>query len=93
MCIRDSANGAAATCGDSGESIPSYLLPLSVGKQEGLYFWLNEYQALDRLWINSGELEMPTYKQMAKPNRASALAVENSVLIWKRPQANQLTTT
>lgn len=62
------ANEAAATCGDSGQSIPSYLLPVSVEAQEGLYFWLNEYQAHDRLWISSGELEMPTYKQMADPN-------------------------
>jgi predicted nucleic acid-binding Zn ribbon protein len=61
------ANKAAATCGDSGESIPSYLLPVSVEAQEGLYFWLNEYQAMDRLWISSGELEMSTCKQMADP--------------------------
>lgn len=54
-------------CGDSGDEIPLYLLPVSDRTREKLYFWRNEYQACDRLWLASGALEIPTYKQMADP--------------------------
>ncbi|MFK7821023.1 MAG: DUF2310 family Zn-ribbon-containing protein [Planctomycetaceae bacterium] len=58
---------APVTCGDSGDAIPSYQLPISDETREGLYFWASEYQANDRLWFASGALELPTYRQLADP--------------------------
>lgn len=54
-------------CGDSGRPIPLYRLPISDQTREDLYFWKNHYKDHDRLWLASGALEVPAYKQIADP--------------------------
>jgi predicted nucleic acid-binding Zn ribbon protein len=54
-------------CGDSGVPVPLYLLPISDLTREHLYFWAIRYRDHDRVWFDSGVLEVPAYKQMADP--------------------------
>jgi predicted nucleic acid-binding Zn ribbon protein len=54
-------------CGDTGRPIPLYLLPISDMTREHLYFWAGTYRDHDRLWLDSGSLEIPAYRQMADP--------------------------
>ena len=60
-------------CGDTGLPIPLYLLPVTQKKREELYFWSGSYKAHDKIWLDSGTLEIPAYKQLADP--ASNLSV------------------
>ena len=53
--------------GDDGRAIPPYLIPISDSDREYLFFWFQNYFHHDRIWIYSGELETPAYKQMADP--------------------------
>lgn len=53
--------------GDNGQPIPLYLLPGKHEDREGIYFWQNSYRNHDSIWIGSGELEIPAYKQLAEP--------------------------
>jgi len=55
-------------CGDTGKPIPSYLLPLPERLREQIYFWAREYVDFDRIWLKSGALEIPAYKELADPN-------------------------
>lgn len=52
---------------DNGSPIPAYLLPISDVKREEVYSWKEEYRDHDRIWLGSGKLEMPAYKQLADP--------------------------
>jgi predicted nucleic acid-binding Zn ribbon protein len=54
-------------CGDSGAPIPLYLLPISDQTREDLYFWAMHYREHDNVWLTSGVLEVPAYKQTADP--------------------------
>ena len=54
-------------CGDSGSPIPLYLLPISDQTREDLYFWAGHYKDHDNIWLASGALEIPAYKQTADP--------------------------
>jgi predicted nucleic acid-binding Zn ribbon protein len=54
-------------CGDSGSPIPLYLLPISDQTREDLYFWTRYYKEHDNIWLSSGALEIPAYKQTADP--------------------------
>jgi len=54
-------------CGDSGAPIPLYLLPLDYETKEDCYFWSRSYNYHHNIWLVSGELEMPAYKQFADP--------------------------
>jgi predicted nucleic acid-binding Zn ribbon protein len=50
--------------GDKGMPIPSYLFPIDKGQ---LYSWQRDYYYFDNIWIGSGALEMPAYRQLADP--------------------------
>jgi predicted nucleic acid-binding Zn ribbon protein len=54
-------------CGDSGRPIPVYLLPISDQTREDLYFWARHFKDHDNIWLASGALEIPAYKQTADP--------------------------
>jgi predicted nucleic acid-binding Zn ribbon protein len=54
-------------CGDTGLSIPLYLLPVSEETRENLYRWADRYKRLDLLWLDSRALEIQAYRQMADP--------------------------
>jgi predicted nucleic acid-binding Zn ribbon protein len=54
-------------CGDSGEPIPVYLLPVADQDRQDLYSWAGMYKHLDNVWLDSGALEIPAYKQLADP--------------------------
>ena len=62
----DSLSWSPPVCmGDNGKYIPSYELPISYVEREGLYFWKRDYEAYEHIWMRSGELEIPVYKQLA----------------------------
>lgn len=54
--------------GDTGEPIPVFLLPLDFQQKNDLVRWQAEYVLHDRLWLNSGSLELPAYKELVDPN-------------------------
>ena len=60
-------------CGDSGKPVPLYLLPLTQQTIEDLYFWSRSYHNHDNLWLGSGALEIPAYKQLADPQSELSL--------------------
>lgn len=53
--------------GDSGEPIPAYLLPISDQDRQELYSRAGSYKDLDNVWLASGAVEIPAYKQLADP--------------------------
>jgi predicted nucleic acid-binding Zn ribbon protein len=61
-------------CGDSGKSIPVYLLPISEQDRRDLYSWAGSYKHLDNVWLASGALEIPAYKQLADPTSELSVA-------------------
>lgn len=74
-------------CGDSGLPIPAYLLPISDQDREDLYFWAGSYKDHDNIWLASGALEIPAYKQLADP--ASDLSVTGRELCARIEKATQ----
>lgn len=68
-------------CGDTGERLPAYLIPIDDDEREHLFFWSREYNHLDNIWLRSGELEIPAYQQLASP--ASGLAQDGRQLAKK----------
>ncbi|MEM6326283.1 MAG: DUF2310 family Zn-ribbon-containing protein [Bacteroidota bacterium] len=53
--------------GDNGEEVAIYLLPVSDMTREHLVHWGMHYRDLDRVWLGSGDLEIPAYKQLVEP--------------------------
>jgi predicted nucleic acid-binding Zn ribbon protein len=53
---------------DSREPVPLYLLPLSETERESCVFWMGAYQAHDRIWLDSRDLESAAYYQLASPD-------------------------
>ena len=53
--------------GDNGAPIPSYLLPVPYEQKEQLYFWQRNYYHHDNIWLASGALEIPAYRQLVEP--------------------------
>ena len=51
--------------GDRRQSIPLYALPLDQVEREGRMFWAERYRDTDSLWMDSGALEVPAYREMA----------------------------
>jgi predicted nucleic acid-binding Zn ribbon protein len=69
-------------CGDTGNRLPAYLIPIHDDERERLYFWSREYNRLDGVWLASGDLEIPAYRQLASPKSTLAkqgLALANSI--------------
>ena len=60
--------GPAIHRGDNGRPIPPYLFPVTAEIREDLYFWQNSYRDHDRIWLDSRELEMSAYRELASPN-------------------------
>ena len=61
-------DGESPICrGDNGKPIPLYLLPGEYENRERTYFWQHTYKSYDSIWIGSGVLEIPVYKQLATP--------------------------
>ena len=54
-------------CGDTGQPIPLYLLPIDQEIREAVYFWARSYSHHDNIWLGSAALEIPAYKQLADP--------------------------
>ncbi|MCA9068174.1 MAG: DUF2310 family Zn-ribbon-containing protein, partial [Planctomycetaceae bacterium] len=61
-------NESPISCADTGERVPTYLIPLEVDDRERLFFWMREYRRLDGVWLASGDLENPAYEQTASPH-------------------------
>jgi predicted nucleic acid-binding Zn ribbon protein len=76
--------------GDGKRSIPSYVLPLTPEEKESLYGWQRSYRTHDRLWIDSGTLEVPAYRQLADPQ--SALSEEGRALCQQLETATGIPT-
>lgn len=68
-------------CGDTGAPVPLYLLPVDQCLREDLYRWASAYVRLDNIWLNSGALEMPAYRQIADPT--AELSVDGRELCGK----------
>jgi predicted nucleic acid-binding Zn ribbon protein len=54
--------------GDTGQRIPVFLLPLTSQRKNELVSWQAEHIVHDRLWLNSGSLELAAYKELVEPN-------------------------
>lgn len=54
-------------CGDTGEPLPTYLLPIDYNERERLYFWSRESNRMVGIEFSSGDLEIPAYEQLASP--------------------------
>ena len=54
--------------GNDGCSIPPYLVPITDKDREYLFRWARSYYHHDNIWFDSGELEIPAYKQLADPS-------------------------
>lgn len=53
--------------GDGGKEVAPYLLPISDLDREHLVNWAMEFRELERVWVGSGDLEIPAYKQLVEP--------------------------
>ncbi len=53
--------------GNDGFPFPSYQLPLDQIEKSNLYGWLSHYRSHANIWLESGILEMESYKQLADP--------------------------
>jgi len=73
--------------GDNGAPIPLFRLPISDELREALYFWSKTYSELDSLYLGSGVLETPAYKEMADCN--SRLATEGRLYCSEIEQATK----
>jgi predicted nucleic acid-binding Zn ribbon protein len=53
--------------GSDGRPVPLIDLGLAPPLREDLLRWADRYQHLDALWLDSGALEVPAYRQLADP--------------------------
>lgn len=53
--------------GDGKHPVPLFTLPVSEQVKEDLHGWQKSYRGLDVVWMKSGDLEMPAYRQLADP--------------------------
>jgi predicted nucleic acid-binding Zn ribbon protein len=54
--------------GDNGKPVPSYLFSIPDRERENIYFWQHTYRHHDNIWLGSGTLEFPAYRELADPN-------------------------
>src|SRR5690606_13028146 len=54
--------------GDNGKPDPTFLLPLGFQSKDDITRWQNEYVLHDRMWLNSGSVELAAYKELVDPN-------------------------
>jgi predicted nucleic acid-binding Zn ribbon protein len=79
--------GSPLCCGDSGEPVPVYPLPISDQDRQDLYSWAGSYKDLYNVWLMSGALEIPAYEQLADPT--SELSVNGRELCATIEEATQ----
>lgn len=60
--------------GDSGKPVPIFSLPLTFQHKNDIIRWQAEYILHDRLWLNSGSLEIAAYKELVQPNSSLSMA-------------------
>jgi predicted nucleic acid-binding Zn ribbon protein len=60
-------DGPAFCRGDNGKPVPSYHFPIPYRERESLYFWQSDYRHHDRIWLGSGTLEIPAYRELVDP--------------------------
>lgn len=53
--------------GDGKQPVPLFSLPVTDEMKEDLYGWQKSYGRLDGVWLESGALEIPAYRQLADP--------------------------
>lgn len=53
--------------GDGKRPVPFFTLPVSDQIKEDLFCWQKNYCDLDSVWLGSGPVEMPAYRQPADP--------------------------
>jgi predicted nucleic acid-binding Zn ribbon protein len=87
LCTHAFDNASPVCCGDSGEPIPVYLLPIPDQDRQDLYSWAGSYKELDKVWLASGALEIPAYKQIADPK--SDLSVDGRDLCARIEKATE----
>ncbi len=58
---------SAIRAGSVGAPIPPYLFPLTDGQRRDLHYWASAYRQYERVWLDSGELELPAYRQLSDP--------------------------
>lgn len=64
----DALSWASPVCrGDGKKPVPVFSLPLAEQQKSDLYSWQNGYSDHDKIWIGSGKLEIPAYRQLADP--------------------------
>jgi predicted nucleic acid-binding Zn ribbon protein len=71
--------------GDGKGPIPVCVLPVDDATKEALVSWQHHYKIHDEIWLYSGKLELPAYRQLADP--FSELSTEGRDLCNKLEQA------
>jgi predicted nucleic acid-binding Zn ribbon protein len=56
--------------GDDRGPVPVFLLPISFEQKEWLRGWQHKYRLHDNIWLESGALEVPAYRQLADSDSA-----------------------
>ena len=59
--------GSSIRRGDNGKPISPIMLPVSSQIKDDIYGWEKAYRQYDNIWLDSGVLEIPVYKQLADP--------------------------
>jgi predicted nucleic acid-binding Zn ribbon protein len=59
--------GSSIRRGDNGKRISPIMLPVSSEIKDDIYGWERVYRHYDHIWLDSGVLEIPVYKQLADP--------------------------
>ena len=52
--------------GDGKRAVPLFSLPVSDQIKDDVYCWQKNYKDFDSVWMGSGALEVPAYRQMAE---------------------------
>lgn len=59
---------ASPVCrGDGKKPIPVFRFPLTTQHKSDLYCWQRDYNDHHQIWIGSGKLEIPAYRQLVDP--------------------------
>lgn len=76
--------------GDTGKSIPLYRCLDTHDAREKIYFWQQAYRDHDSIFLKSGKLEIPAYKELATPE--SELSQEGREICQKVESATGIPT-
>lgn len=76
--------------GDDGRAVPTFLLPVDFQTKQDIYSWQQGYVLHDRLWLNSGSLEVPAYRELVDPQ--SGLSTDGRELCAEIEKATRVPT-